>query len=213
MTKKASVHLLVNFQGDLGRAQGRYWRSHCHCSRWAFTLIGSGALAGLAWPCSAPLYDHKAVSHCALWVLCLLSQTTEEGKVAESFLPPRVNSLKTSAIESSIYYSVRALEGSHRKWHAQSRRNRTCFSSALLRRRENMPQTVGECKSFDKIHYTDRQNKCRIMSVTVKSSRRAVNKKKGRKGSGRVEDNTEWCRQQKYSQHSITAWREKMKDG
>lgn len=54
-----------------------------------------------------------------------------------------------------------------------------------------MPQIVGESKSFDKICYTDRQNKCRAMSVTVKSSRGAVKKKKGRKGSGRVEDNTE----------------------
>lgn len=144
MMQQTFVHLLVNFQGDLGQTQGRYWRSHRHCSRWAFTLIGSGALAGLAWPCSAPVYDRKAASHSALRVPCPLSQSIEGCKVAESFLPPWVNSLKTPAIESSIYYSERALEGSQRKWHVQSRRNRACFSSALLRRRENMPRIVGE---------------------------------------------------------------------
>lgn len=144
MTKQTFIHLFVTFQGDLGQTQGRYRRSYCHRSRWAFTLIGSGALAGLAWPCSAPLYDRKAASHSSLWVLRPFSQCIEGCKVAESFLPSWVNSLKTSAIESSIYYSVRALEGSHRKRYAQSRRNCPCFSRALLRRRENMPHIVGE---------------------------------------------------------------------
>lgn len=59
-----------------------------------------------------------------------------------------------------------------------------------------MPQIVGEkSKSFDKICYADRQNKRRTMSVTVGSSRGAVRETKERKGSGRVEDNTERCGQ------------------